>query len=94
MDPTVSRFISYPDGFHCTFENGWTLSVQWSEYHTCHGDGRTAEIASWPNGGVDDPDSWLWWESGGIKGYVTPDLLVKYMKEVSKLSPIPKEETP
>jgi len=48
-------------GFHMTFENGWTISVQWGRENYCEVVGETennvtakdAEIAAWHVDGTD-----------------------------------------
>lgn len=47
------------DGFHITFANGWTLSVQSHEGAYCAHDGTNAEIAVWdPEGKMDYNPEW------------------------------------
>lgn len=78
-------------GFHVTFANGWTVSVQFGRGNYCDnydavgswGDpvppSRTAEIAAWPSGGdmivIDDGDT--------VRGYVSPDELLAFMAEIA-----------
>lgn len=79
MTPKESGFsISQQKGFHITFENGWTVSVQFGggnysdNYHSRIYDGpvphsRTAEVAAWPNGGemisFNGEDTVLGWQT-------------------------------
>ncbi len=82
--------VTPPNGFHLSFPNGWTVSVQWGA--AIHGDNydsrdfdtpmtsTTAEIAIFPTGG-----------SGGVgepQGYVSPTTLVALLVEVAA-RPIP-----
>lgn len=46
---TVER--GYNDGFQMTFENGCTISVQFSKYNYCDEGETTAEVAAWDNQG-------------------------------------------
>jgi len=34
-------------GFMLTFQNNWSVSVQWGEYHYCDGGKTSAEVAIW-----------------------------------------------
>ena len=90
-------------GFCVTFENGWTISVQWgpgnyADNHdvafTCQEregallSSKVAEIAAW-----NKPDT-MWWDfdekkpvnsAGYVKGWVKPNELIGYMKNVSEI---------
>ena len=87
-------------GFQVTFDNGWTISVQWGPGGYCDNrmksldmevDGmksRNAEIAAWNE---DD----IWWDFGtqspvedgtSIQGYVKPDELIGYIQEISSIT--------
>jgi hypothetical protein len=59
--------IGYNDGFQMTFENGCTISVQFSK-HTYSDQGETtAEVAAWDNKGnwlMFDEDKWTEIENG------------------------------
>jgi hypothetical protein len=44
----------YHNGFHMTFENGCTISVQFGRYNYCNEGETTAEVAAW-----DNQDNWL-----------------------------------
>jgi hypothetical protein len=46
--------IGYHDGFQMTFENGCTISVQFSKHTYSDGGETTAEVAAW-----DNKDNWL-----------------------------------
>lgn len=72
-------------GFHVTFANGWTVSVQWhvgayadpsgTDSRTC----RTAEMAAW-----DSDRNWYTFADGDkVAGYRTPEQVVAFMNEVA-----------
>lgn len=77
-------------GFHMTFENGWTLSVQFGAGDYCDNynhslepipASRDAEIAAW-----NDQGEWLKIDDNGeVLGNVTPDMLVEYINKVKAL---------
>lgn len=80
-------------GFHMTFENGWTLSVQFGSGNYCDNynhsvyskepipPSRDAEIAAW-----NDKGEWMKVsEYGEVLGNVTPDMLVEYINKVKAL---------
>jgi hypothetical protein len=46
--------LGYNDGFHMTFENGCTISVQFSKHTYSDAGETTAEVAAW-----DNKDNWL-----------------------------------
>jgi hypothetical protein len=89
----------FATGFHITFANGWTASVQWGYGNYCaNRDKRgkfpsaTAEIAAFrdkPNGGSE-------WHSFGkydpsdpesleqtVKGWVKPEQVAEFLLEIS-----------
>ena len=52
----------YNDGFQMTFENGCTISVQFSKHTFSDGGQTTAEVAAWDNQGnwlMFDEDKWV-----------------------------------
>lgn len=49
----------YNDGFQMTFENGCTISVQFSKHTFSDGGQTTAEVAAWDNQG-----NWLLFDEG------------------------------
>jgi hypothetical protein len=59
--------LGYHDGFQMTFENGCTISVQFSK-HTYSDEGQTtAEVAAWDNQGnwlMSDGEKWSEVEEG------------------------------
>ena len=46
--------LGYHDGFQMTFENGCTISVQFSKHTYSDGGETTSEVAAW-----DNKDNWL-----------------------------------
>lgn len=80
-------------GFSMTFENGWTISVQWHIHAYCErkkmttdmdeifdrkpAQSATAEIAIW-----DKEGEWYNFESDQVLGYQTPDQVVEWMQKV------------
>lgn len=74
-------------GFHMTFANGFTASVQWglSNYADClpNGDARTAEVAAW-----NTPNSWFHapgfdYRGDDVLGNLTADEVFKFLGEVA-----------
>ena len=54
--------LGYHDGFQMTFENGCTISVQFSKHTYSDGGETTAEVAAWDNKGnwlMFDGDKWI-----------------------------------
>ncbi|CAN7172835.1 hypothetical protein [Brevundimonas sp. LjRoot202] len=86
-------------GFHVTFENGWTVSVQFGrgnysgnyDHTGAYADpvpaSPTAEVAAWPNGGemiaLGDGDTVLGWQ--------TPEQVLALMNDIAA-RPIPGEQ--
>ena len=74
-------------GFWATFDNGWTMSVQWRPGN--YADGNTMEIAAW------NEDDTVWWnfEEGqpvppktSVLGWVTSDELGEYMNDIASIT--------
>ena len=54
--------LGYHDGFQMTFENGCTISVQFSKHTYSDGGETTAEVAAWDNKGnwlMTDVERWF-----------------------------------
>jgi hypothetical protein len=80
-------------GFHMTFANGWTISVQFGPGNYCgnynlpYGSLRptelppsaTAEIAIFNSEG-----EWFDFGDDKVKGYVTPDDVLKFMNKIAR----------
>jgi hypothetical protein len=71
-------------GFHMTFANGWTASVQWGEANYCENRFKKgtfpscdAEIAAWKG------DKWHRFETDTVKGWVKPEQVAEFLLEVS-----------
>lgn len=84
--------ITDAKGFHMTFANGWTISVQFgsgnysSNYKLRSFDrpvddisSNTAEIAAWKN------DKWYDFENDTVCGYLNSDEILKYMNIIAAL---------
>jgi hypothetical protein len=69
----------YNNGFHITFENGYTVSVQFSK--TCYSDQgeTTAEVAAW------GPDrKWVKLsEYDDVRGWCTPNEVLEIMNQIA-----------
>jgi hypothetical protein len=80
------------NGFHITFENGWTVSVQFGRGNYCanrNPDGATdpdpippsanAEVAAW-----DAQRDWYRFADGDTTlGYMTPTAVLAFMNEIA-----------
>ena len=88
-------YITRGSGFHITFENGWTVSVQFGpgnycqhrdrhigdENATCGKEGsQTAEVAYWPSGG--DLQR-VKADSEIVSGYQTPKQVLALLVKVA-----------
>ena len=68
------------DGFHLVLENGYTVSVQWTEITYSSKDESTAEVAAWDRDG-----NWLKLsENDDVIGWQTVDDALKLIIEISK----------
>ena len=78
----------YHNGFHITFKNGYTMSVQFSKNNYSDGGETTAEIAAW------SPDGeWMKLGEGDtVKGWCAPDEVLDYMKLVASQGSKPKSK--
>jgi hypothetical protein len=83
----------FNNGFHITFSNGVTVSVQFSRINYCDGGIETAEVAIW-----DEKDYWYVLdennnhmslirveEGSDVIGYCTPEMVASIMGMASKL---------
>ena len=89
-----SEFRNTPMGFAMTFENGWTISVQWGPGNYCHRQDRndnpfdgifhdyispTAEIAAWDKDG-----KWTKLSShDDVKGWLSVNDVYEYMSMIA-----------
>lgn len=67
------------NGFHITFENGYTVSVQFGKVNYSNQGETTAEVAAW------DPDGeWVRLsEHDTIKGWCTPNEVLEIMNQIA-----------
>lgn len=85
--------ITQGKGFHITFDNGWTASVQWGMRNYCQNyaydpprsdaevgvsGSKTAEIAAWDKDG-----NWYNFGDDQVKGYVTPNEVLMFLNMVA-----------
>ena len=67
-------------GFHITFKNGWTVSVQFGQGNYCENKSKSksqcvnAEIAAW-----DANDKWYSFEYDNVKGYCDADEVADFI---------------
>lgn len=81
-------------GFQMTFENGWTVSVQWGYNSYCGNKMKgvygqenqerdfkcmDAEIAAWDEEGV-----WYQFETEDVKGWCTANEVAEFIELISK----------
>lgn len=69
-------------GFQMTFENGWTVSVQWGKGNyisnrNCGDTSDTAEIAAW-----DENDKWYRFDHDVVKGWCKADEVADFIAMV------------
>ena len=78
----------YRNGFHITFKNGYTVSVQFSESNYSDGGETTAEIAAWgPDG------EWMKLsEHDDVRGWCSPDEVLEVMNMVASQGSKPKSK--
>lgn len=76
------------NGFHLSFENGWTVSVQWGD-GTYSSDRETrgnfipskdAEVGAWDKDG-----NWWKFEEDSVQGYKSAAEVVDFANMISKL---------
>jgi len=75
-------------GFSITFENGWTVSVQFGPGCYCSNkfaqenitESPNAEIAAWDSNG-----KWFDFEHDQVKGYCKPDEVLKFMNKIASM---------
>ena len=78
----------YHNGFHMTFKNGYTMSVQFGKTNYSDGGVTTAEVAAWgPDG------EWVkLCEYDDVKGWCSPDEVLKIMNMVASKGSKPKSK--
>jgi hypothetical protein len=76
----------YHNGFQIMFENGWTVSVQFSWCNYCSNQHKKhheiysssdAEIAAW-----DEQGAWYRFDNDTVKGWCKPDEVADFMSKV------------
>jgi hypothetical protein len=69
----------YHNGFHMTFENGYTISVQFSKTNYSDGGETTAEVAAW------GPDrKWVQLsEHDDVRGWCSPNEVLEIMNQIA-----------
>ena len=88
--------ITSHKGFQMTFENGWTVSVQFGPGNYCdrrdddfnaprnvssgHWEGITAEIAAW-----NQADEWFRFGSDTVDGWQSSDSVARFIQFVSSI---------
>ena len=83
--------IRNDSGFHITFDNGWTVSVQFGGGNYCDNynhdimrrdptpPSANAEVAAWVKGG-----DWHRFDDGEtVRGYMTPAEVLAFMNEIA-----------
>lgn len=78
----------FNNGFHMTFKNGYTMSVQFGKTNYSDGGETTAEIAAWgPDG------QWLsLGEGDDVRGWCSPDEVLEVMNMVASKGSKPKSK--
>ena len=94
MEASQGFAITHHKGFHMTFQNGWTISVQWGPGNYCDRYGvrdfraaegadvwesSDAEIAAWGPDGI----MCEWPHGDTVQGRLTPDEVLAIMNDVS-----------
>ena len=91
----MSKFdITGQQGFHITFDNGWTVSVQFGRGNYCanrnnpiwdvSGSGsKDAEIAAWDANG-----KWFEDKDGNtVQGHMKADAVLAFMNKIAAMAP-------
>lgn len=69
-------------GFSVTFENGWTVSVKFSDRHYC------SNRFTKNDDECENAEVWRWDKEGNshgedVRGYMSPSEVLKYMNETA-----------
>jgi len=88
MNKFKATQTEYHNGFHMTFKNGYTMSVQFSKTNYSDGGETTAEIAAWgPDG------KWMKLsEHDDVRGWCSPDEVLEVMNTVASQGSKPKSK--
>jgi len=84
--------ITSQKGFHITFENGWTVSVQFGRGNYCDNRNissmvpvpasRNAEVAAWdPNGKMFEFE-----EDNTVQGWMPPEEVLAFMNKIAAMA--------
>ena len=69
----------YHNGFHMTFENGYTISVQFSKTNYSDGGETIAEVAAW-----DSDRKWVKLnEHDDVQGWCSPNEVLEIMNQIA-----------
>ena len=69
----------YHNGFHMTFGNGYTISVQFSKTNYSDGGETTAEVAAW-----DSDRKWVKLnEHDDVQGWCSPNEVLEIMNQIA-----------
>jgi len=69
----------YRNGFHMTFENGYTISVQFSKTNYSDGGETTAEVAAW-----DSDRKWVKLSAkDDVRGWCSPNEVLEIMNQIA-----------
>ena len=69
----------YHNGFHMTFENGYTISVQFSKTNYSDGGETTAEVAAW-----DSDRKWVKINKhDDVQGWCSPNEVLEIMNQIA-----------
>lgn len=91
--------ISDNKGFHITFENGWTVSVQWGagNYSDNYDLGILSRSHKYGNRVPPSPTAeiaawssqleWYKFEHDEVEGYQTPAQVLEFMNKIAALEP-------
>lgn len=80
-------FNGIPTGYHMTFKNGWTVSVQWGKGNYISNrdnDGTSvdAEVAAW-----DRNDNWYKFDFDVVKGFMSADEVAEFISMIAAKDP-------
>ena len=70
--------ITRNSGFHITFQNEWTVSVQWHDGSYSDLGKTTAEIAAW-----DKDNNWHDFGMDTVKGYVSANEVSEFISMIA-----------
>jgi hypothetical protein len=87
MNKFKATQTEYHNGFHMTFKNGYTMSVQFGKTNYSDGGETTAEIAAWgPDG------KWMKLsDHDDVRGWCSPDEVLEVMNTVASQDSTPKK---